>query len=130
MILNVIYEVVWGTILCMASVWAGARAFDRSDSRRMRVISAACCIALALLFLGHVFKILAGRVGAVDQSAQCQRCHVLHIGVVEVPPPAHGEHGGYPFQKHAAPIRLNASGSTGDNAKLRVTKANHTPMLA
>jgi hypothetical protein len=60
MTLKAIYEIVWGTVLCMASLWAGARAFDRNDSRRMRVISAACCIALALLFLWHVFKIVAG----------------------------------------------------------------------
>ena len=60
MTLQAIFEIVWGTILCVASVWAGARAFDRNDSRRMRLISAASCIALALLFLWHVFKILTG----------------------------------------------------------------------
>jgi len=60
MTLQAIYEIVWTIVMFMASLWAGTRAFDRNDSRRMRLISAASCIALALLFLWHLFKVVTG----------------------------------------------------------------------
>jgi len=60
MTLQAIYEIVWTIVMFMASLWAGTKAFHRDDSRRMRLISAAACIALALLFLWHLFKVVTG----------------------------------------------------------------------
>ena len=54
------WSFVWAIVTFYASLWAGTRAFDRNDSRRIRLMSAASCIALALLFLWHLLKIVAG----------------------------------------------------------------------